>query len=456
MVQDGVRERYRVMDKDQRSGPECQMGHKMTLGVTRARSLPLETRPVKVIDGLPRDVEHSIAFPYSRAPLRPRTPRMRMNFRILYTALLAVAAPAPGAPGLWQPQQLPAIEAELRGAGIAVDPRELSDPQRYPLNAVVELGDDCTAALVSSLGLLLGSRLCVLDALRSQSIEGRDLLADGLVARTLGEEMPGAPSVRVTQSVQDVTAQVLAGGASGQDSSARAQAIDARSRRLLAACESSPGYRCRIDVLRDGEQYSLVRQLVIRDVRVAYVSAGGAAEFGDAGGHPSWPRQRADVALLRAYVGPDGRPADYSEVNVPLRPASHVKLQAAGLASGDFAMTVGYPGRAVDGDGSLRVGFGKVLAVTVSGAQLAANFIADFDLASGSSGWPVLNARAELVGVALAGSPGEVATERLSYPAQAHSVALDIRFVLGSLDAADDGDRLLRELVVDPVAVDAR
>jgi hypothetical protein len=416
---------------------------------------------------------------------------------ILHVALLAVAASAHGAPGLWQPQQLPAIEETLRSAGIAVDPRELSDPQRYPLNAVVELGDDCTAALVSPLGLLLGSRHCVLEVLRSQSTEGRDLLADGVVARTLGEELPGAPAVRVTQSVQDVTAQVRAGLPSGQDGSARAQAIESRSRRLLDACESSPGYRCRIDAPGGGDQYFLVRQLVIRDVRLAYVPAAGVGEFGGAGDSASWPRQRADFALLRAYVGPDGKPADFSEVNVPLRPASHLKLQV-GLASGDFALALGYPARSDDADGSLRVSFGRVRGTTVGGAELPAfsdveglrarhtgtppfdagarviaaiddrrfgryagsgslpvNFLVDFDVARGSSGSPVLNARAGLIGVASADSLGRIDAERSSGPAQAHGIAVDIRFVLWLLEAVDAADRLLQELVVEPAAPDA-
>ncbi len=118
-------------------------------------------------------------------------------------------------------------------------------------------------------------------------------------------------------------------------------------------------------------------------------------------------------------------------------------------------MAVGYPGRTDNIDGSLRVGFGNVLGVAASGAQVPGNFVADFDLASGGSGWPVLNARAELVGVALAGSPGEGAAEQVSGQAPAHGVAVDIRVLLSLLDAVDGADGLLQELVVEPVAVDA-
>jgi hypothetical protein len=261
--------------------------------------------------------------------------------------------------------------------------------------------------------------------------------------------------VRVTLSVQDVTAQMRVGLPSGQDGSGRAQAIDNRYRRLLAACESTPGHRCRIQALRGGDEYALIRQLEIRDVRVAYVPPAVVGELGGPGDDGNWPGHRTNFALLRVYVGPDGKPADSSELNVPLRPLSHLKLQAAGLASGDFAMAAGFPGRSGDGDRSLRVGFGNVRAVAASGVQRPVDFLVDFDLARGSSGWPVLNARAELVGLAFPADPGLIAAERVSDPAQLGGIAVDIRLVLSLLGAVDAGDRLLQELVVEPGAVDA-
>ena len=49
-----------------------------------------------------------------------------------------------------------------------------------------------------------------------------------------------------------------------------------------------------------------------------------------------WPRHTGDFSLLRAYVGPDGNPADYDEKNVPYTPGVHLKVSADGVAPGDF------------------------------------------------------------------------------------------------------------------------
>src|SRR5690606_3917683 len=58
-----------------------------------------------------------------------------------------------------------------------------------------------------------------------------------------------------------------------------------------------------------------------------------------------WPRHSADFTLLRAYVGPDGRPADPSPDNVPYTPPAHLQVSTSAVAEGDFAMLAGYPGR---------------------------------------------------------------------------------------------------------------
>jgi hypothetical protein len=57
-----------------------------------------------------------------------------------------------------------------------------------------------------------------------------------------------------------------------------------------------------------------------------------------------WPRHTGDFSLLRAYVGQDGRPADYSEENVPFQPQAYLKVSKQGFRPGDLAFVIGYPG----------------------------------------------------------------------------------------------------------------
>ena len=42
-------------------------------------------------------------------------------------------------------------------------------------------------------------------------------------------------------------------------------------------------------------------------------------------------------------MGKDGKPADYSEENVPFKP-TFLEVSAAGLEDGDFVMAAGFPG----------------------------------------------------------------------------------------------------------------
>jgi hypothetical protein len=58
----------------------------------------------------------------------------------------------------------------------------------------------------------------------------------------------------------------------------------------------------------------------------------------------AWPRHTGDWSFYRAYVGKDGKPAEYSPDNVPYKPAHYLKVTTAGLKPGDFVMVTGYPG----------------------------------------------------------------------------------------------------------------
>ncbi len=58
-----------------------------------------------------------------------------------------------------------------------------------------------------------------------------------------------------------------------------------------------------------------------------------------------WPRHTGDFSFYRAYVGPDGKPAEPSPDNVPYQPKHWLKVGTDGVEDGDFVMVAGYPGR---------------------------------------------------------------------------------------------------------------
>ena len=66
--------------------------------------------------------------------------------------------------------------------------------------------------------------------------------------------------------------------------------------------------------------YHLIEKLEIRDVRLVYAPARSVGDYGGEIDNWNWPRHTGDWSFYRAYVGKDGKPADYSPDNVPFQP----------------------------------------------------------------------------------------------------------------------------------------
>jgi hypothetical protein len=80
-------------------------------------------------------------------------------------------------------------------------------------------------------------------------------------------------------------------------------------------------------------------------VRIVYVPQRQIGEFGGESDNWMWPRHSGDFAFARAYVGADGKPAEYNITNVPYQPKKHLQMNASGVKENDFIFILGYPGR---------------------------------------------------------------------------------------------------------------
>jgi len=250
------------------------------------------------------------------------------------------------AEGMWQPKQLPELAKELKAAGLQLDPSTLTDLTEHPMNAVIDLAG-CSASFVSPKALVITNHHCSWGTLQYNSTQENDLRKDGFLAKKMSEEVPAAPGsrVRVTVEVTDVTDDVTGGLDASLSGAERFDRIEARQKKLIAACEEDPGHRCRVQSFYGGLYYSLVKQLEIRDVRLVYAPPGSIGVYGGDIDNWMWPRHTGDFSFLRAYVAPDGSPADYAEENVPYQPKHYLRVSAAGVDVGDYVMVVGYPGR---------------------------------------------------------------------------------------------------------------
>ncbi|MDE2430901.1 MAG: S46 family peptidase, partial [Burkholderiales bacterium] len=248
--------------------------------------------------------------------------------------------------GQWQPHQLLQLKPELQRVGIAIAPEKLADLSQHPMSAMVSLGG-CSASFVSASGLVVTNHHCAYGAIQRNSTVVNNFINRGFLANTRAEELPAGSDARmyVTETLENVTAKVLQGITPTMSGKLRHAHVENHIKALIAECEQNKEYRCSVPEFHRGLEYYLIRQLMIRDVRLVYAPAESVGDFGGDVDNFEWPRQAGDFAFLRAYVGKDGRPANPSPDNVPYRPKSFLTISAQGLKAGDPILLAGYPGR---------------------------------------------------------------------------------------------------------------
>ncbi|WGL18550.1 S46 family peptidase [Microbulbifer bruguierae] len=247
---------------------------------------------------------------------------------------------------MWMPRQLPELGDKLQSLGLELDPKTMTDLTKFPMNAVVSLGG-CSASFVSPQGLVATNHHCAYGSISYNSTEDNDLLANGFLAKTRQEELPAAPGSRiyVTVDMNEVTDKINSTLSDDMDGATRFKAIEDAEKALVADCESDPGHRCEVYSYYGGASYYLIKQLAIRDVRLVHAPASSIGKFGGDIDNWMWPRHTGDYSFLRAYVSPEGKPADFSKDNVPYAPKHFLKVATQGPQEGDFVMVAGYPGR---------------------------------------------------------------------------------------------------------------
>ena len=271
-----------------------------------------------------------------------------MRRRLFAMSLLLGLAPAHADEGMWMPSQLPEIARQLKAAGFKGKPGDLAELARPPMSAVVKVGG-ATGAFVSKDGLVLTNHHVAFGVIQYNSGKAtdgseRDLIGNGFIAGDRAAELPANPDYRVlvTTGFDQVTDRILA-DARGKQGRAYFDAIDAATKAVVAECEREAGTRCSVANMYYGTDFYLIRQLELRDIRLVYAPPDAIGNYGDEVDNFMWPRHSGDFTLLRAYVGKDGKPAEYAVDNVPYTPPAHLQVSTEHFADGDFAMLAGYP-----------------------------------------------------------------------------------------------------------------
>ncbi|ACA88464.1 S46 family peptidase [Shewanella woodyi] len=262
---------------------------------------------------------------------------------LLSSGVVLASSDASADEGQWQPYQMPSIADKLSERGIKIPAKQLADLTQYPMNAVVGLGY-CTASFVSPQGLVVTNHHCAYRAIQYNSKKEHNYIANGFLAKSKEQEPSAGPNERlyITEAVTDVSALVTQG--LSQAPLIRYEEIQSKRKALIKECESDENYRCSVRSFHSGLEYYLIKQLIIRDVRLVYAPPNSVGAFGGDIDNYEYPRHSGDFTFLRAYVGKDGKPAAYSTENVPFTPKSYLKINADGVKAGDGVFAAGYPG----------------------------------------------------------------------------------------------------------------
>ncbi|MBW6491433.1 MAG: S46 family peptidase [Lentimicrobium sp.] len=274
--------------------------------------------------------------------------------KLLFTFFMAVAlftglrAGNPPDEGMWLPMFVERLNyTDMQKSGLKLSPQEIYDINNASLkDAIVSLGGGfCTAEVVSSKGLLFTNHHCAYDVIQKHSSIEHDYLTDGFWARNLEEELPNEGlTASFLIKMDDVTSRVLENITPEMSESERS-ALIAKVTEELKKEESADGmYDVSVKSFYNGNEFYRFVYEIYKDVRLVGAPPSDIGKFGGDTDNWMWPRHTGDFSVLRIYSGPDGKPAEYSKENIPLKPKHYLKVSVDGVKREDFAMIWGYPG----------------------------------------------------------------------------------------------------------------
>lgn len=256
--------------------------------------------------------------------------------------------------GMWMLTDLKKQNAAVMydiGLDISID--DVYSPDNISLkDAVVHFGGGCTGEVISAEGLVLTNHHCGYGYIQQHSSVEHDYLADGFWAMTREQELPcEGLTITFIDKILDVTNYVKEQLKKDEDPEglnylspsylSKVAARFAKKEKIktdeFTVLELKPFY--------GANKYYLFVKTVYKDIRMVGAPPSSIGKFGADTDNWMWPRHCGDFSIFRIYADKDGKPANYSATNTPLKVKKHIAINLKGVKEGDFTFVMGFPGR---------------------------------------------------------------------------------------------------------------
>lgn len=227
---------------------------------------------------------------------------------------------------------------------------KLTKEQLYSINkssikdAILIFGGGCTGEIVSSQGLIFTNHHCGYGAIANASTVDHNYLRDGFYAYNKDQEIQSELTVQFLDRIVDVTKEVEE-GVKGLSWADRVKKLPEVYKSITdKVIDKENGLSGRIYSMFKDNQYIMYVYKTYRDIRLVGAPPESVGKFGGDTDNWEWPRHTGDFSVFRVYATKDGKPAEYSRENVPLKPKYFLPVSIKPLKDGDFSMIYGYPG----------------------------------------------------------------------------------------------------------------
>ncbi|MBE9511268.1 MAG: S46 family peptidase [Bacteroidetes bacterium] len=272
---------------------------------------------------------------------------MKKLFSLLISLILALNLSVKADEGMWM---LPLLKKLNMGTMTELG-LKLSAEEIYSINhssikdAIVIFGGGCTGEIVSDQGLLLTNHHCGYGRIQAHSSVEHNYLEDGFWAMSKEEELSN-PGLGVTflVKIQDVSEKINSALSDTMNEGERYRKIRDVGKEIEDAATEDNHYSARVQSFFGGNYFYLTVYETYKDVRFVGAPPSSIGKYGGDTDNWMWPRHTGDFSIFRVYSGPDGKPAEYSEDNIPLKPKHYLPVSLKGVEPDDFAMVLGYPG----------------------------------------------------------------------------------------------------------------